>query len=154
MGDAPMNYYHEVPMEEDYRKAEANGIPKKNVDSRIYQGWSIKRAITEPLRKDPYKQYKAQCEELGISNTTFRSRINRGMTPEEAASTPVSDKPFWEHSKRYKDKVIDDVDIQKAARNGIKYTTLISRLHRGWSKDRAITVPPLSHGQSLKKRGR
>ena len=82
---------------EDFKVAEANGLDRQLVHSRVYhRGWSVQRAITQPVKeKRPKRDWKylhKRLEENGIPLSTFYTRVNQlGMTSEKASSMPVKD---------------------------------------------------------------
>jgi hypothetical protein len=75
---------------EDFQIAEQNGIPRQYVRNRLQKGWSLERAIAEPVKpyKGLYQKYSQQCQKIGISKEGFNKRLRMGMTPERAATEP------------------------------------------------------------------
>lgn len=74
--------------------AKNNGLKRHNLQTRIDMGWSIERAITQPVLKKRRIKYTEQDEleaQLnGIGVMTFRSRVNNfGWTVEDAKTTPL-----------------------------------------------------------------
>ncbi|WP_179865792.1 hypothetical protein [Bacillus pseudomycoides] len=83
--------YNPLPTWDQYEIAEKNGISKSTVYQRInIQGWTVEKAITEPLfvsMKERYSEQWKIAEKNGILYRTFRSRItNLKWSPEEAAT--------------------------------------------------------------------
>jgi hypothetical protein len=71
---------------EQYETAERNGINKKALENRYhFLGWSIERAITEPL-KDYDSRWRRIAEKNGIPGGTYYNRISRGWSKERAAT--------------------------------------------------------------------
>jgi hypothetical protein len=75
---------------EYYQLAEQNGISRQYVRNRLQQGWSLERAVTEPVKpyKGLYQKYSQQCQDIGISREGFNKRLRMGMTPQQAATEP------------------------------------------------------------------
>lgn len=70
--------------------AEIAGIPYKTVHLRIKNGWSLDKALSEPLRDDALS-LKRKCEELGLNYHSVYNRIRSGWTEDEAFSTPFKE---------------------------------------------------------------
>lgn len=66
--------------------AEANGIRAKTFHERIYRGWDVERAATEPTHEPSLKTVIAKGN--GVSKSTLRARIRRGWCWYRAATTP------------------------------------------------------------------
>jgi len=136
-----MNYV----TEEDFQKAKANGIDYMNVYNRVYNlGWEVDRAITTPIKKESFiAKYRPILQQHGISEAMFYSRIYQlGWDPEKAATTPR--RTMSEISRKIWDNkgCLTESQIKQAAENGIKHSTLSSRVYRyKWPIERAITEP-------------
>ncbi|HFJ9375216.1 TPA: hypothetical protein ACGW7B_005926 [Bacillus nitratireducens] len=116
--------------DEHYLLANRNGIPKKNVDQRVYEyGWEIEKAISHPLHKTSKgKQNRAMvllAEKNGIGYQTYIKRIKKGMDPHEAA-TKRSDM---------------SLELEMALGNGICKRTFYKRVERGMNTFEAATKP-------------
>lgn len=74
---------------EQYEIAEGNGIPKRNVNNRVYQrAWSVERAITQPLVKDKlFKYWSDVALENGINRQLFWQRVRIQHWDYEKAAT-------------------------------------------------------------------
>ncbi|MFT4140172.1 hypothetical protein COJ38_21490 [Bacillus cereus] len=125
-----MNYYGPVITDEDYEKAAVKGITKTNVYQRVHTyGWSIERAITEPLRskgnQGKHGKMMIIAESLGISPSTYFRRIRNGMTPKDAASKPKG------HT----------IHLEIARGNGISDICFYKRVERGMHPYLAATKP-------------
>ncbi|WP_242224528.1 hypothetical protein [Bacillus cereus group sp. BfR-BA-01380] len=82
-------YLSEVPTQEDYDAALKIGLLKANVDRRLLDGWTLKKAITKPStskRLSDRKEMLLLAQRNGISETTFLIRIRKGFTPYDAAT--------------------------------------------------------------------
>jgi hypothetical protein len=78
--------------------AEAVGMPRKRVEQRLNWGWSVERALTEPVHtpdapvviawRGQTKTVAAWARELGLSPDTLASRLKRGWSVERAMTEP------------------------------------------------------------------
>lgn len=76
--------------EKHYETAALRGIERNNVYQRVYNGWTIKRAITQPLKvPKPWDLWKDVAEANGVTYETFRKRVYKGWGHEKAAKTPL-----------------------------------------------------------------
>lgn len=77
--------------EEQVETALNNGLKRHNIQTRIDMGWSIEKAITQPVLKKRRLRYTEQDEieaQLnGILIGTFRSRVNNFKWSVERAKT-------------------------------------------------------------------
>lgn len=143
---------------EEFAQAEANGICKDTLIWRVRrQGWSKQRALTEPVQFQDRDKFSAiwdkwgkLAEENGVSRAVFRYRLRRGWTKEKAATTPKIDqnehmKRMCELSPRTKRRKFSEKLVKLAEKNGIRYTTLQSRVKKlGWDPYTAATTPVMS----------
>lgn len=141
-----MDVYDYYITDEDYRRAEQNGIRKETLASRILTlGWDKETAITKPPRKiKDYGGYTKIAKENGISNQAFLDRLKRGWSKEKAATTPIMDenqciKAMADKISKYPKEI-----IELAEKNGICYRTFISRVHKGMSYKEAATKPVMT----------
>lgn len=85
-----MHYFYISP--EDYAEAEKNGISRARVYYRRYnEGWSLQRAITEPVRGYKDSGWNQWCDiatRNGVTYGLFMDRKAKGKSAEEAACTP------------------------------------------------------------------
>jgi len=140
--------YNPLPTWDQYEIAEKNGISKSTVYQRInIQGWTVEKAITEPLfvsMKERYAEQWKIAEKNGILYRTFRSRItNLKWSPEEAATIPtLSTKECVERAQKKID-IIKPNDFARAIKHSVGKATLRERVFRlKWDLERAITTPP------------
>jgi len=143
---------------EEYATAAKNGIPEGLVSYRVRTtGWSVERAITEPVRvRKPNKSRKkwgAVAKENGIKYNTYLARIYKGMTEEEAATTPVLSRLDAAKKAAKANKRFSAETLEIAKRNGICYSTMNTRLRNGWSLEEAITVKTRGYGGRKKANG-
>lgn len=82
--------------------AEIIGINRDTLKTRIYNGWSIKKAFETPVRQveNVYKKHKIKyqgeektisqwAEITGINRITLYCRLKAGWSIEKALETPV-----------------------------------------------------------------
>lgn len=132
---------------QDIETAMKNGISEERAKARFYKmGWTKQRAITQQLKKPKYDWLKYKDKSL-VAMTTFYQRIQKGMTPEEAAFTP----PVQLGGRLDRPVKITKQHIQRAEKNGIKYTTLCHRVYGyRWDVERAVTEPIHEHCRTKK----
>lgn len=127
-----MRYYYIT--DEDYAKAESNGIKRVTLESRVRKyGWDVEKAVNTPIRIGKFsdKQLKLIKESV-VNISTIKYRINHGWSFEDAISIPS----YSLHTiKKYPDEV-----IQKAAANGISYSCFKQRVNKGWSIEEACNI--------------
>lgn len=131
------NYYYIT--EEDYKKAEKNGVSRTLLYQRTWHGWSKRRAInTPPIPKLLNKEHFKKAEEIGVSRLTLQNRVYKlGWDIEKACSTPVIQK--------------DTTYTEIAKKNNINLSTYRSRVAQGWSKELACTVKTNTRKQCIEK---
>lgn len=131
--------------EEDFKKAEKNGICRETVKWRFYsRGWTVEQCITKETRKVKNIITADIAEKLiknGIERSTYLARIYRGWPVEEACTRPL----IPHNNKIYKpkaDSLITKKEIEIARKNGICYSTVAARVYSlKWEVKDAITKP-------------
>ena len=127
--------------------AKDNDIPLSRVRQRIAQGWSVEKAITQPIRHkkkmhggmrigDAFitaEQLKI-AEENGLNKDMIRHRVYRGMRVVDAITI---EKYTSEIKKHY-----TAADKKLASDNGVSMDLVYQRVQRGWGKQKALTTPP------------
>jgi len=68
--------------------AENNDMTFGALQTRLHRGWSIERALNEPV-KDNSETVRAIARELGLNPDTIDCRVRRGWSVEKALSTPI-----------------------------------------------------------------
>ena len=127
---------------EDYIIAEANGVSKQVLESRVRRlGWNKKKAMKEPVRiKGKYSKWYEIAEGNGISKRTFIARIKIcGWSFERASTEKVNDISriadiMTESRRKYSEEIYKTLE-----RNGISRKMFYARIHRGWTIERAMT---------------
>lgn len=149
-----MHYFYISP--DDYAEGEKNGISAEMVYQRVYTGWSIQRAITQPLGKrnaHGWCEWKATAERIGIPYRTYLYRVTNGWSQEKAASTPPMTRSeaikLMADSKEY---FFTPEQFAEMKRNGITPRKAWQRVKKlGWSMEEAISTPIISREESLKR---
>lgn len=131
---------------EQKQTAKSNDIPLSRVRQRIAQGWSVDKAITQPIRHKKKMHGGMRvgdafitavqlqiAEENGLNKDMIRHRVYRGMSVQDAIST---EKYTPEIKKHY-----TDADRALAEQNGISMDCVHQRIKRGWGKRKALTTP-------------
>ena len=142
------NYLTEIDLE----VARNNGISKNTVEQRINKsGWSVNKAINKPLRYKFPKEYKLLAVKNGIKVETFARRVQRGWSLVDAATKQNTTDEERREIMRLaceKRRTIPKEIVEKAAKNGICYNTLRSRIQRGTPMEKASTIPPITTKQN------
>ena len=68
--------------------AEIAGVPYKLVHQRMRKGWSIERALGEPV--EGKSELHKKCDELGLNYHSVYNRIRRGWSEEDAFTIPFN----------------------------------------------------------------
>lgn len=131
-----------VEQEQNFKKAEKQGIPRNTVKARLRKGWTFEKAVSTPVNDGVL----LRCEQYGIvptvSETHIRARIKKGMSLLEAATTPPAKPP------RGGKKAIQF--IRKYNLNPVMtYSAICRRMRRGWPFFLAANVFP--YGKTDKK---
>jgi len=127
-------------LDEHYEYAKRNGITENAARLRyFYNGWTLEEALTIPLgtrrRQSASSKWLKVAKQNGIHKKTFYSRLGKGWGYQQAATIP---KRECRHSLFTKE------ELETAKQNGIGYYTLDARIRQlGWSKEKAITLPPI-----------
>ena len=134
-GGLPRELYEE-PKQIHYEIAEANGISRKNVYNRMkVHGWSLERAIIEPMKKSDsrilYEKYSNEGSKINYA--TFITRLNRGWEPERAATEPIK-------KKEPKIKFTSE-EMKKMQQIQLSPSVAKIRIKNGWDRERAISTP-------------
>jgi hypothetical protein len=81
--------------EEDFQKAEENGIPEKLVIARYahkgYNHWTKEEILSSPKREGNYRysdEILSKAEANGVKYKLFVERVFKGWSEEKAATTP------------------------------------------------------------------
>jgi len=135
--------------EEEYARAEANGITRTCLIQRIRKAcWDREDALTRPMKpqrpRDSLKQWRELAEKSGISKGTFWARVSGGMSPEEAATMPKQSRQDIQWKRWASTRKTPAEFVRLAEKNGINTRTFHSRIHRGMDPQEAATRPPMS----------
>ena len=78
--------------------AEIAGLPYKQVHFRIKHGWSVEKALSEPLKVNS-SSLRSRCEKAGINYNTVYNRVHSlRWSVEKAIATPTKGKGANQHS--------------------------------------------------------
>ena len=129
---------------EQYAEAEENGVSAHQLYHRVYNGWSLRRAINTPVQvKKPFEsRYMYLAISNGISVDTFRRRVRySGWDEYEAATTPPI--PLGKRSKfKTGSKAIkfSPGQLEILRRNKVTPELARQRINRfRWDMDMALT---------------
>ena len=121
---------------------------------RIERGWSIEKALTTPTENInkivapngvEYKCLADACKDYGISSSTVNSRLAAGKSLEEALTTPVQEQKHKSvHGYESTDHLGNKYESFSAMCRAydINICTVNTRLERGWSLEKALTIKP------------
>lgn len=120
---------------------------------RLQCGWSIKKALTTPVKKienkgskegrtdhkgNVYSSKREMCKAYGISLAGYNSRLDAGLSKEEALTKPNRNGPeaVTDHlGNEYR-------SIRKMCSvYGIRSQVYRNRIKYGWGKEKALTTP-------------
>ncbi|QIW18551.1 hypothetical protein [Bacillus thuringiensis] len=152
------NLYDYYITPDEYDRALENGIGRCTLNGRVRVSmWDKEKAITEPLtlKDSQWSKWKEVAKKHGISYQTYYQRVKRGLEPLDAATMPVMEKEQISRKGRVAQahkRVFTDEELKIAAENGIRYQTALYRYRQGgWSKEDAITKPPLSPQECMRR---
>ena len=137
---------------EDFEAAAERGICRQTVKNRIALGWKAKDAVSIPVMKtsEEYKHFRALAVSNGIKANTFKRRVQRGWKLEEAATLPLVEiKESTARGRKNRKRVISETAIGQAAKNGICYSTLYSRLRLGIPMSQAVSIPVMKSSHPM-----
>lgn len=84
---------------------EKNNIDYRAVHNRLRYGWTMEKALSEPIKHMPYKiilpngeTLVEYCKRNNLNHTTICGRISRGWTLEDAITKPIK----HEHARKNK----------------------------------------------------
>lgn len=141
-----MDYEDIYVTPEEYAAAAARGLTKRSLESRLRAGWNKADALTRPIRPQADRTYWREIAEAnGIDRATFYRRINRsGWSEERAATEPVQDPLAALLECNQRKRTISDEELAQAAANGLTRAAVHQRIRLGWTKEEAISRPPMS----------
>ena len=116
-----------------------------NVRGRLIRGWTLTEALTG-CRREKKTNYAEIARQNGIEYVTLKARLRKGMSIEEAIAKPVRKYSFTSTDtstpilRKRKGTI-----IEKVRAKGLNYRGVMSRVHKGWSVEKAISVPFRHH---------
>ncbi|NUU52610.1 hypothetical protein HP548_00600 [Paenibacillus taichungensis] len=144
-----MNYEHRVITPRQYEVAAANGIRNRVLEDRVRKlGWSMKDAVSKPIKeRQKHGEWPEIAEPNGISKADYYRRVaTLGWDMEKAATEPMRNKA---NLMRAELKWVDLKEV--AAANNVSYATFMRRLSEGESPKQAVSRPPLSRRENMKR---
>ena len=139
----------------NYREmAEAYGLTRHQLLSRIYAGQDLKEALTRPRFSSAvnpctdhlgkgYHSFQAMARAYGLSSSTLKKRLTQyGWDLKKALTTPMEEEPNA-LMIRCRDHLGNEYPSLTAMGKayGIPYAALQRRLKDGWETERALTTP-------------
>lgn len=145
-----MNYYIEP---HHYEIAESNGISKKHVNNRFYEkGWTLERAITQPLKKRSDHDWDKWKEVSKVSKVIYMQRVRKGWDHKKAALTPTLSRSEVVALSNNPRKIFTEEQERLMKSNGINRSTAYMRVKKlGWPIEKAVITPIIDTDESLKR---
>lgn len=136
-----------------YETAEKNGISKKYVDNRFYEkGWTLERAITQPLRERSTHGWDKWKDVAKVSKKAYMQRVRLGWEHEKAALTPTLSRKEVATLSATKHSLFTPEQVELMKENNIPRMTAYMRVKKlGWTKEKAVTEPIVSNKEALKR---
>lgn len=123
--------------------------------------WSIKDTLTTPVKdSERLLELNSQVYNMadwgritGFGKEVIRSRLRSGWSVKDALTKPVNANISAAHSSKrsYTYKGFTGTLKEISQHVGMTYTSLLSRMHRGWSLEDAIETP-ISDGHHARKK--
>lgn len=134
-----MTYEEMYVTPDEYAAAEARGISKRRVQTRMYEGWKKADALTRPVRQQVDRTYWRKIAEAnGIGRQLFYKRVKAlGWSEERAATDPIQDSLMALIECNKRKRTISEAELEQAAENGIPKSVIHWRLKHGWSREDA-----------------
>ena len=127
------------------------GVPRNTYNLRIKRGWSMEKALTEPIHKinntgpklckdhlgNEFPSQNAMCRYYGISKDLLQSRLDLGWTLKDILTNPEVINPCQEVTDPFGNTHPSIKDMCEA--HGISYATYNGRRKQGYSMLEALT---------------
>lgn len=134
-------------LEEDFLTAEANGIGRRNAVQRVeYFGWSVERAITEPVRrgKSAFQKEWEAWEDIATQNGVTRDNFYNRTAMQKWSSEDAATKPV---RRRWTEKQLEAMSAK-----GVYPSLIYTRVHKlGWTEEEAMNTPVLTAEQKAER---
>ena len=139
-----------VITEEDYIKAELNGIRRDVLERRVnVHKWSVQEAIEiPPPKNEPFKhiweKWKTIAKRNNVTRVLFYSRVRvQGWSAERAATTKrIYKKPKYQFTK-------EELKTMKSI--GIDKTLATMRIDKlNWTREKAVNTPRVTPEERVK----
>lgn len=128
------------------------GLSTRTFKTRLKFGWSLEKALTEPIRKvhvvtdhngTVYATIVDMAAAYGINVSTLQNRIKLGWSIEDALTKDI--RTVRDHLGNTYDNMNNMLE-----KYNISESTYHTRLTRGWSLEKALTTPIKTTAQGLK----
>lgn len=124
---------------EHFAIAKSNGISQRNLTRRVYiDGWSINRAITQPIKKHNFTQEQLKkFYALEYSREQIHYYFKKYKTFERAYEIALK-------NKNKPKRIFSDEQKEIILKSEIPYARVYQRVFfNGWSFEDATTIPTL-----------
>lgn len=140
----------------------AFGLTPKMIIDRLKAGYSVKEALTTPknfltshLAKDHlgkiYSSLSAMCRAYGLKVNTVRYRLDAGLSIKDALTLPANSNRRSINSKHCFRQILVNgkkynsvATACKGCGSCLAPTTVITRLNRGWTPEKALFAPAVN----------
>ncbi|PCH49310.1 MAG: hypothetical protein COC22_06805 [Flavobacteriaceae bacterium] len=141
------------------------GLSYANVQARLKIGWTLEKALTEPVPEKYKKTYTVDAityntlkelgDKFGLKHDQLYARARRGWTDQEIAYGKVKKAKEKEVKKNLREITINGVTYpciaQMCKQHNVKMVTYRHRIKSGWSIEEAIGVKQRIDGRKNKK---
>ncbi len=137
------------PFESTAALARHYGISYKTLHARLQSGWTLERAVDEPIgtlvtfRGKPFKSDSALARHYGISPSNLHSRLAMGWPLEQALGLETRPKQTRNAAIKveFGGETFESM-TDLAAHYGVKAPTFCVRRKAGWTLEQALGVEP------------
>jgi len=147
-------------------EANANeGLSYANIQARLKIGWTLEKALTEPVPEKYKKTYtvdgitystlKELGDKFGLKHDQLYARARRGWTDQEIAYGKVKKNKKKEAKKNLREITVNGITYPSIAemcrQHKVKIVTYRHRIKSGWSIEEAIGIKQRIDGRKIKK---
>lgn len=141
------------------------GLSYANVQARLKIGWTLEKALTEPIPEKYKKTYtidgityntlKELGDKFGLKHDQLYARARRGWTDQEIAYGKAKKTSTKEAEKNLREITVNGITYPSIAemcrQHKVKIVTYRHRIKSGWSIEEAIGVKQRVDGRKNKK---
>lgn len=140
--------------------AEKYGIDVFILHTRLRNGWSVERALLEPIApSEKLLTFRGETHSqaewgriLGLRENTIKDRLVYGWSVEKALSTPLG---LGGRSRLIEYKGEKHTVKEWANKSSLKYRTFLHRLAHGWTMEEIFSTPIKSlHDKRVRRKRR